>query len=178
MLTETPLSKRQLYGLGAGTSLLAAATLWAVWPTERQPQVGTVVVDGPAAFATPTSVRAENVGLALHAVFIGGRPESSSATIAVGTAAPRPFRIGEEVAPSVRIVAISVDHVTLDEFGRLSELYLLNAPSSDRAGRKGLDVEATRPSGELSAAEQESRMAAAMALEPVQKTPEEIAAGL
>jgi general secretion pathway protein C len=166
-------SLRWVLALGA---LIAA--LVAYW--HRSPTVtpaadnGVVVVAGDAPAA---ALPATNVGLGLRAVFVGGTPAASSATIAAGGQAPAVWRIGQEVAPGVTLMAVRDDHVVLTENGVASDLYLIGgARTVTRPERQGLDPEPTRPSGELSAEELIARTTAAGAV-PVQRTPEEEAAG-
>jgi len=135
---------------------------------------GVVVVAGDAPAA---ALPATDVGLELRSVFVGGSPAASSATIAAGGQQAATWRIGQEVAPGITLAAVHDDHVRLVENGVSTDLYLSAAArTAATPARQGLDPEPTRPSGELSAEELIARTAAAGA-EPVQKTPEELAAG-
>jgi general secretion pathway protein C len=158
-----------------GGVLAALAVYWHRTP-DAMPATGEGVVvvagDTPAA-----ALPATNVGLELRGVFVGGSPAASSATIAAGGQPAVTWRIGQEVAPGITLAAVHDDHVALVENGVSTDLYLSGgARTVATPARKGLDVEPTRPSGELSAEELIARTAAAGA-EPVTKTPEEIAAG-
>lgn len=166
-------SLRWVMALGAILAVLAI--YWHRSPIVTPPtDDGVVVVAGD----TPAAVLpATNVGLELRAVFVGGTPAASSATIAAGGQAPVVWRIGQEVAPGVTLTAVLDDHVVLTENGVSSDLYLIGgARTVTRPERQGLDPEPTRPSGELSAEELIARTTAAGDA-PVRRTPEEEAAG-
>ena len=158
-----------------GGALAALVTYWHQTPTGTPATGDGVVVvagDAPAAVLPAT-----NVGLELRGVFVGGSPAASSATISAGGQPAATWRIGQEVAPGVTLAAVQDDHVVLVENGVSTDLYLSAAArTAATPARQGLDPEPTRPSGELSAEELIARTAAA-GVEPVQKTPEELAAG-
>jgi general secretion pathway protein C len=158
-----------------GGALAAAVVYWHQSPGDVTASGDGVVVvagDAPAAVLPAT-----NVGLELRSVFVGGSPAASSATIATGGQPAATWRIGQEVAPGITLASVHDDHVVLVENGVSTDLYLAGGARSVVApARQGLDPEPTRPSGELSAEELIARTTAAGA-EPVQKTPEEEAAG-
>ncbi|WP_156460761.1 type II secretion system protein N [Sphingomonas sp. Leaf339] len=170
-------AQRSLYALGIIALLLIGTVAFWHWsPVEPVASAGTgvVVVAGDTPAATDPSA---GVGIELRAVFVGGTPAASSATIGRDGQQPATFRIGDTVAPGITLAAVESDHVVLIENGVRSDLYLLGGVGAGPApARQGLDPAPVRPSGELSAEEIVARTNAGGA-EPVRKTPEEEAAG-
>jgi hypothetical protein len=142
---------------------VAAAVVWQFGDRGDAPgSVTAPAATGPT--AAPPRVAGNERTLLLHAISLG---PPASASISMAGVPERDFRVGETIAPGLRLAAIAANRVTIDAEGR--QLVLTLEPGSGRPGdRVGLDPEpATIP--QLSGAEIERRQARV----PVRKLPEE-----
>lgn len=154
----------------AGGAVIVIAGL-AIWQLGDRPEgAGTITAPPvPQEMAAPPPAGAGNERtLLLHRIAMGS---PATAEISVEGVSRRAFRVGEEIAPGLRLAVVEPDRVTIDANGR--KLVLTLGPDGRPGDRTGLDPEpAAMP--QLSGAEIERRQRDA---EPVRRLPEEEEAG-
>ncbi|HVJ01886.1 MAG TPA: hypothetical protein VM662_06855 [Sphingomonas sp.] len=154
----------------AGGAVVVIAAL-AVWQLGDRPE-GAGTVSAPPApremAAPPPTIIGNERTLLLHRIAMGN---PSTAEISMEGVARRAFRVGEEIAPGLRLAAVEPGRATIDANGR--KLVLTLGPDGRPGDRTGLDPEpAAMP--QLSGAEIERRQRDAA---PVRRLPEEEEAG-